>query len=417
MDRTRVHPKPRFRLAGSHVEEAVLLALAGFLFLVATNTQTGWLYVASALLVGVLVAGFLGPRATLRRLEIHQRVPAPVSQGDMLHLGLEVFNPGPSDRTLVLVEQALPDSLPGQPRHSRFLIERLPAGATVRIECPIPASLRGYHRLPSPRLSSATPLGLFPFQRSLPAGKAPLIVYPRPLELAGLAPSSRRARPANQERTSNRVGSSEDFLGIRPYFAGEDTRFIHWPATARTGQVMIREFRGRAGQGMAVLVETGQEALAEDGPDSALETAISAAATLVEKARRQGIPLTLVSEWDGQVRLSKASGEGALDFLARIQAPGRLSRAEFLEEAARRTPADAHLFLLLPSPLADTRDLAPLLERRSLLTLVMFPDPANPAALEACRQSIQALDAAGVQARIHQPDSAPHPNFREGATR
>jgi uncharacterized protein (DUF58 family) len=406
-----------FRLVGSHAEEAVFLALAGFLFLVATNTQTGWLYVVSALLAGVLVAGFLGPRTTLRGLQVRRRMPAPATQGDQVDVEMEVFNPGSSDRALVLVEQDLPDTLPGQPRTRRFLIEHLPAGSSVRVDCPVPASLRGYHRLPPVRLKSATPLGLFPAQRSVPDDSGPLVVYPSPLSLAELSAPSRTARQAHQQRTSNRVGTSEDFLGIRPYSAGEDTRFIHWPATARTGQVMVREFRGRSGPGMAVLIETWAEARAGSGADSNLESAISAAAALAERARRQGLPLTQICEWAGQVHVSRASGEGALDFLARVQAPGRLSRLEVLEAAAGRAPADAHLLLLLLAPLQDLHGLSHLLERRGGLSVVFFPGSGLPGDQQDCQQSVQVLASAGVHSRIHLPGMRPTPASSGGASR
>ncbi len=406
-----------FRLLGSHTEEAVFLALAGFLFLVATNTQTGWLYVVSALMAGVLVAGFLGPRATLRGLEVRRRMPAPASQGDQVDVEVEVLNPGPSDRALILLEQDLPDTLPGQPRTRRFLIQRLPAGSSVRLDCPLSASLRGHHRLPPVRLSSATPLGLFPSQRSLPDDAEPLVVYPRPLSLAELSAFSRTARQADQQRTSNRVGNSEDFLGVRPYSAGEDTRFIHWPATARTGQVMVREFRGRSGQGMAVLVETWEAALAGSGEHSNLEAAISAAAALAEKARRQGLSLTLLCEWGGEVHLSKASGEGALDFLARIQAPGRRSRTEVLEEAAGRAPAQAHLILLLLGPLGDLQGLSQVLERRGGLSVIFFPGSSPPPDLHGFEVSQQALSSAGVHSRIHLPGPGVTPAPAGGLSR
>src|SRR5690606_318696 len=65
------------RFLTAHTDEWVLLGLAMFLFIVATNTQTGWLYVVVALLVGVLIVGFLGPRATLKGLEVRRRLPAP----------------------------------------------------------------------------------------------------------------------------------------------------------------------------------------------------------------------------------------------------------------------------------------------------------------------------------------------------
>ena len=46
----------------------------------------------------------------------------------------------------------------------------------------------------------------------------------------------------------NKPGQGSDLLNIRPYEHGDAPRFIHWKATARTGQLMIRQL-AQEGQG------------------------------------------------------------------------------------------------------------------------------------------------------------------------
>ncbi len=387
-----------------HSEAAFLAFLAGFLFLVATNTQTGWLYVVTALLAGLLWAGYANPRSALRDLQARRRMPSPARQGDEACVELELHNPGSVDRLLLNLELTLPDSLPGEPRTRRILIERLPAGQTVRVSHSVACTLRGYHHFPAVRLSTGTPLGLFPCSRRAEGGQAPLIVYPRGPHLADSTNPCVSRSSALRHRTSNRPGSSEDFLGIRPYQAGEDIRFIHWPATARTGQVMLREFRGQAGQGRAVLIDNSADWIAGTPEDSNLEAAISAAAALVDLARRQRVPLTLLAQQGGGLTTAGRSEEAALDFLARLGPTGRLSWSSMLAELSRAAPGPIHLCLLTCRPLEPGADLEGLSARRGGLEVVFFPPRGGPSpALEAYEAGVSELRTAGVRARVHHP--------------
>lgn len=415
------------RFMANHTDEWVMLGLAGFLFLVATNTQTGWLYVVVALLIGVLVAGFLGPRATLKGLEVRRRMPAPAALGDEVRIEIEVRNPGKGDRLLVTLEDTLPDSLPGETRTRRFLIERIPAGGAARISYRVPCTLRGYHDFGPVKLRTGTPLGLFPVDATLEAGAEPLVIYPRGPRLLKSPVSSVNPRKLQQNRTQPRAGASEDFHGLRPYTLGEDIRFVHWPATARTGEMMIREFRETGGQSVAVLVDNGADANYGSGAESNLEVAISAAASLADYARRNNMPLTLLTERDGHVDARrKVATEAALDFLARVQAEGRLSWSDLLAEASRHVPADCHLFLLATRPLVEAKDLQVLAQRRIKVTVVLFPAPlyhTNGRALapglerESYERSVRALTGSGYEVRTHPRDEDLATTLQRGGPR
>lgn len=399
------------RFLTAHTDEWVLLGLAVFLFIVATNTQTGWLYVVVALLVGVLIVGFLGPRATLKGLEVRRRLPAPAALGDEVRIELEVRNPSKHDRLLVALEESLPGSLPGEPRTRKFLVERIPAGGVARVSYKIPATLRGYHTFPPATIRTGTPLGLFPAERTVEAGGGEMVVYPRGPRLGRSPVQSVNPRRSHRSQTYARAGASDDFMGIRPYHLGEDIRFVHWAATARTGEMMIREFRDTGGQNLAVLVENGEATNYGSGADSTLEAAVSAAASLAEFARRQSLPLTLMAERNGHVESRRGPvGDQAMDFLARIQAEGRLSWAEVIAEAARYVPADSHLYILAARPLLDPKALAPLVARRVKVTVVLFSAPSyhtNGRALlpdmtlEQYERSARELSGSGVDVRTH----------------
>jgi len=386
----------------AHSEAAFLLFLAGFLFLVATNTQAGWLYVVTALLLGLLVAGHRGPRTALRGLRIRCRMPAPARQGDLVDLEVELENRAARDRLLLTVEVMLPESLPGTPSRHRVLIERLPAGQSLRIRQAVACTVRGYHHLPAITLRTGAPLGLFQHTVTFEVGQSPLVVYPRGPHLAESTRTHLSRNPALQRNTTPRPGSSEDFLGLRPYQTGEDTRFIHWPATARTGQIMLREFRGQTGQGRTVLVDNPAHWVAGTPDESNLEAAIEAAAALVDQARRQGIPLTLLGQQGDRLVNVRGSGEAALDLLARLEPSGHLTWPEVLARLNLMVADRSDLFVLTCRPLDQGLDLAALTQGRQALQAVFFPPPRRPdSELEAYEASAARIRAAGFPAQVH----------------
>ncbi|MEW6280799.1 MAG: hypothetical protein AB1758_19445, partial [Candidatus Eremiobacterota bacterium] len=123
-----------FRWMAAYTDEGVLAFIAVFLFFVATNTQTGWLFVVSALIGAVLVVGWWSPRATLRGLTAEAVPPAPVYQGDRMRIQVRLHNPGKGVRWLLTARLAAESS-------PAVLIPRLEPGQTrsveLKLECPL----------------------------------------------------------------------------------------------------------------------------------------------------------------------------------------------------------------------------------------------------------------------------------------
>ncbi|MCX7794506.1 MAG: DUF58 domain-containing protein [Thermodesulfovibrionales bacterium] len=113
--------------------------------------------------------------------------------------------------------------------------------------------------------------------------EAGLLVYPAlwDIEISLISP----ARVGNKKLTGE-----EEFQKIRPYRYGDDRRFIHWKATAKTGELMIKE---------SALEETSRITILLDNfrpPDmNAFERSVSFAASLASKAIESGYYLRFVT--------------------------------------------------------------------------------------------------------------------------
>jgi len=99
---------------------------------------------------------------------------------------------------------------------------------------------RGRFRLGPMTLTSGDPLGLFRLQRELPA-TATIIVYPATVDLAAFTPAAGYL-PGGESMRRRTHYITTNVAGVRDYAPGDSFSRIHWRTTARTGQLMVKEF-------------------------------------------------------------------------------------------------------------------------------------------------------------------------------
>lgn len=110
-----------------------------------------------------------------------------------------------------------------------------------------------------------------------------VIVWPAPTEYRRHVPVSTR-RQSGGERVA-RPGAGSDLIAVRRYATGDSHRLIHWKASARTRQLLVRQFAAESAEGYVVWLRTDAGIWAR--PEQ-FEVLISFAATLVEDLFRAG---------------------------------------------------------------------------------------------------------------------------------
>lgn len=202
---------------------------------------------------------------------------------------------------------------------------------------------RGEYSLGNASLTAGDLLGLLEAHREQ-AMSVPVLVYPRLMEENELpAPLAQLMNEVVQQRQL--LTDPFLFRGIRPYQMGDPVRDIHWPATARTGDVQVRLHDYTALSRLLVVVNAeakdGQwgDRLTEDEQD-VMEYVLSIAATLCMRALKSGMsagfcanmPIGeenesafLPPEGDG------ASGERLLSAFARLRLVRTVRFCTFLE--------------------------------------------------------------------------------------
>ncbi len=109
-------------------------------------------------------------------------------------------------------------------------------GWTVRTLC----RQRGRFTLGPITLTTGDPFGLFRMQREL-SQTSTIIVYPAIVELTAFAtPSGQLPGGDALHRRTHYV--TTNVRGVRDYVPGDSFNRIHWPSTARKGQLIVKEF-------------------------------------------------------------------------------------------------------------------------------------------------------------------------------
>ncbi len=218
---------------------AVGVAVVGTWWLVAHNSGSGWVQAIGDAVFGVLLIGLIGPAVVLARVRV-QVVAAP---GDAsAGLPLEIAVKASSRVRLSGIEPHGPGGFAGPVRR------RTPAGSGLTL---IPQHRGVYDRV-MVEVATAAPFGLQWWTRhtalTLPATLhvAPRLGRPLPVDLRDRDPSGDSAR-----RSADSAG---DPRGVRAYRSGDNRRYVHWPATAHTGELMVREVERPSSEPITITV-------------------------------------------------------------------------------------------------------------------------------------------------------------------
>ena len=111
-----------------------------------------------------------------------------------------------------------------------------------------------------------------------------VIVHPK---VYGLLGPQGAVRSVENESVIRRASADplSGFVSMREYVAGDDPRLIHWPTTARTGTLMIREHVEVRRPEFTIVLDTAPEA---SDPDD-FEEMVDVAASLAVHAIRSGL--------------------------------------------------------------------------------------------------------------------------------
>jgi uncharacterized protein (DUF58 family) len=183
--------------------------------------------------------GVAWPIVTLARVDLAVSAPPDATVGDVVQLRLTVRG-----------------------RASRVEVRVLdPSGTWWRTAVPttgvVPheATRRGVFDHVRVQIRTAAPLGVFLRTRQARVTlHAPITVAPRPLAVGVVVKAVPPSTTVPSEHSVH--GSGVDTVrAVRPYVPGDAARLVHWPTSARRGDLAVREHDPPGNEGLALVVD------------------------------------------------------------------------------------------------------------------------------------------------------------------
>lgn len=196
------------------------------------------------------------------------------------------------------------------------------------------ASRRGVHQVGPVMVTRRDPWGLVEVDQRV-GHVTNVTVLPRLVPVNELGFEAGTAGDANRH-----TGSGQDDIIARPYVTGDEIKRLHWKATARRGELMVRQEEDREHPQLVVVMdhEAGVHGidLDSDVTSRSLEWAISTAASLVHHHAAEGYEIHLV-------------GLGHLDCAHDLEARLQLAQLDPVHDPDRRTldPVNADTIIVV----------------------------------------------------------------------
>jgi uncharacterized protein (DUF58 family) len=329
---------------------AALLVGAAALFAVGTNVQSGWLLVISSLLAGAAASGYVLPLAALSGIDVARRAPDAAYQGSSVRVDLDVENLSRRPRLGVVVEDE-------HASPARVVVPPLQPGARLRLRTTRRAARRGVAETDSLRVSSWAPFGVAVARRTLRAPSR-TVIYPEVVAVDGLPASWGLQATGGAPSPTPRRGDGADYLGIREYRAGDSMRHVHWPSTARTGVVMVRELESEVARSVTLVVDTLADVVADPAAGATpLDVCCTVAASVGLAASRDGRPVRFVAARAGEVDVLESTDPSAvLAWLAALRPGGGLPLGAVLTRLSQEVADAGSCLVACPTWEANSAD-------------------------------------------------------------
>jgi uncharacterized protein (DUF58 family) len=197
----------------------------------------------------------------------------------------------------------------------RYTLERLP---------------RGRYSFADVRVELTDAFGLERAVVELPAPGA-LLVYPRLVRLQRLF-SETGARSHAGRRLLLRRPSGFELHSVREYEQGESLRRVHWPSTARRGQLMVKELEDAPRDEIAVLLDADARAVVGESFDVQVRAAGSILEAFVRRGRRAVLVIDAERREVQRVHAPTADWRRALELLAAAEPTGATPASRLLAD-------------------------------------------------------------------------------------
>ncbi|HVL39051.1 MAG TPA: DUF58 domain-containing protein [Fimbriimonadaceae bacterium] len=340
-----------------------LTTAALFLALVAVLLYSNSLFYMSTAMIATIAASRIQAHLSVRGLRFERTAPEAVSAGELVTVEITVWSERQIRRPLVTILDGLPKRLPVEELSLSLPIA--PAfDIPVRTQYQFRPMKRGRYSWNTLTVVGTDALGLVSMQKSYQTAPAELTVLPNPLPVNVELPTASGWGTFEVEHGKSR-GAGMEPRGIREYASGDPMRHVHWRSSARTGQLLVKEFEAGAQGSAAFVIQQTSGSEVGRGAYTTLEIMCGHMAYLSDKLLRQGTQVYFPGLESGTPRGAvRERIRDILELLASVQADKPEPVSEALSRARMDMPPGSVVYVL-----------------------VALADPGLPAAIERFRSS------------------------------
>lgn len=245
----------------------VFLALAGAMFLISRTSGAGWILVILAVLLALILVNAAWAGWSVHRIDLEATSPRDAMVGQPMEVNVEARGHRSIVRTEFVELHSGPTGIeiPGR------------GGVTVT------PSSRGVFDRVTAIVTCDAPFGLMSAKRKAVVHlEPPVEVAPRPLPHP--LPASLAVAHDGDGVPQHRVGDGDVVRSLREYSVGDAPRLIHWAASARAGELRVKELEPPDHPRLEVAVDVSHPTA---------ERAASQAAGLIRRGLNAGLPVIL----------------------------------------------------------------------------------------------------------------------------
>jgi uncharacterized protein (DUF58 family) len=349
-----------------------LILIAAILLIAAFSTGLEFLFYLVYLAIIVIGGSYIVTRLGLSDLEAGYAVSQLNGHvGDKIRVTYTLRNTSRIPKPWLEVHNptTLPGGLPGRaiplgPRAERSWLVRVPL---VR---------RGHFRIEPLQIRTGDPFGFFEASASVGQGVA-VVVYPRiePIPLWRLPAAYLEGTKSSPERT---LQTTPLATTVRPWAPGDSFNRIHWRATARHGEIQVKEFELEQTADAWIILDLERAIQTGRGDESTVEAAVRVAASVADRAIRdnRAVGMTINAHRTTVLPADRGSRQHLkiMQLLAAVDGDGTSPLVETIVASAGRLRRGMTAILVTPS--TDGTWIRPIasLRTRGIATVVVAID-------------------------------------------
>ncbi|HEY0867989.1 MAG TPA: DUF58 domain-containing protein [Fimbriimonas sp.] len=249
------------------------------------------LFYMGTAIITMIAASHFQAWLSVKGLRFERVAPETARVGDLVTVEITVWSDRKIRRPLVTIVDNLPPRLMLSHR-----TPSLPIAAAydlpIRTQYQFRATKRGIYRWSGLMVEGTDALGLVTKRKIYPTATAEMTVLPRPIPVTVELPNAAGWGISEAESGHTR-GAGIEPRGIRAYAPGDSFRQIHWRSSAKTGQLLVKEFEAGSQAAAAFLLQRTKGTDLGSGAYSSFEVMVGHTVFLADTFLRQGARIEL----------------------------------------------------------------------------------------------------------------------------